>query len=272
MKKTILFAAFAILCLGTALPIHAKTIRKNYVVMQGGTRGIKVKSNLVKKKVSSKKISAKFNSHYMSLIVTGRKAGKSTLTYWYGKGKTKYRYTVTVLSKNKVKTLAKKKLKKYVAAIPEGTNYSYVDLNNDGVSEVFSDNGITYYNYATKKCVTKDYKIGNLYAGKNSKTLLITRPQEEIRKTEFFEYFSSLYEINPTKVFDLVDTATGYRKYTTSGLKEYGIKDANAIYSFYDDHYDQDDYDYIGYTKEELTQKLLESIPNAKEVLKTKTK
>lgn len=272
MKKTILFAAFAILCLGTALPVHAKTIRKNYVVMQGGTRGIKVKSNLVKKKVSNKKISAKFNSHYMSLIVTGRKAGKSTLTYWYGKGKTKYRYTVTVLSKNKVKTLAKKKLKKYVAAIPEGTNYSYVDLNNDGVSEVFSDNGITYYNYATKKCVTKDYKIGNLYAGKNSKTLLITRPQEEIRKTEFFEYFSSLYEINPTKVFDLVDTATGYRKYTTSGLKEYGIKDANAIYSFYDNHYDQDDYDYIGYTKEELTQKLLESIPNAKEVLKTKTK
>ena len=176
------------------------------------------------------------------------------------------------MSKNKVKTLAKKKLKKYVAALPEGTNYSYVDLNNDGVSEVFSDNGITYYNYATKKCVTKDYKIGNLYAGKNSKTLLITRPQEEIRKTEFFEYFSSLYEINPTKVFDLVDTATGYRKYTTSGLKEYGIKDANAIYSFYDNHYDQDDYDYIGYTKEELTQKLLESIPNAKEVLKTKTK
>lgn len=88
---------------------------------------------------------------------------------------------------------------------------------------------------------------------KNSKTLLITRPQEEIRKTEFFEYFSSLYEINPTKVFDLVDTAAGYRKYTTAGLKEYGIKDANAIYSFYDTHYDQDDYDYIGYTKEELT-------------------
>lgn len=147
-----------------------------------------------------------------------------------------------------------------------------MDLNNDGVSEVFSDNGITYYNYATKKSVTKDYKIGNLYAGKNSKTLLITRPQEEIRKTEFFEYFSSLYEINPTKVFDLVDTAAGYRKYTTAGLKEYGIKDANAIYSFYDTHYDQDDYDYIGYTKEELTKKLLESIPNAKEVLKTKTK
>lgn len=115
-----------------------------------------------------------------------------------------------------------------------------MDLNNDGVSEVFSDNGITYYNYATKKCVTKDYKIGNFYAGKNSKTLLITRPQEEIRKTEFFEYFSSLYEINPTKVFDLVDTAAGYRKYTTVGLKEYGIKDANAIYSFYDTHYDQE--------------------------------
>ena len=33
MKKTILFAVFAILCLGTALPVHAKTIRKNYVVM-----------------------------------------------------------------------------------------------------------------------------------------------------------------------------------------------------------------------------------------------
>ena len=114
MKKTILFAVFAILCLGTALPVHAKTIRKNYVVMQGGTRGIKVKSNLAKKKVSNKKISAKFNSHYMSLVITGKKAGKSTLTYWYGKGKTKYRYTVTVLSKNKVKALAKKKLKKYV--------------------------------------------------------------------------------------------------------------------------------------------------------------
>ena len=272
MKKTILFAVFAILCLGTALPVHAKTIRKNYVVMQGGTRGIKVKSNLAKKKVSNKKISAKFNSHYMSLVITGKKAGKSTLTYWYGKGKTKYRYTVTVLSKSKVKALAKKKLKKYVTALPEVPNYSYVDLNNDGVSEVFSDNGITYYNYATKKCVTKDYKIGNFYAGKNSKTLLITRPQEEIRKTEFFEYFSSLYEINPTKVFDLVDTAAGYRKYTTVGLKEYGIKDANAIYSFYDTHYDQDDYDYVGYTKEELTKKILESIPNAKEVLKTKTK
>ena len=108
MKKTILFAVFAILCLGTALPVHAKTIRKNYVVMQGGTRGIKVKSNLAKKKVSNKKISAKFNSHYMSLVITGKKAGKSTLTYWYGKGKTKYRYTVTVLSKSKVKALAKK--------------------------------------------------------------------------------------------------------------------------------------------------------------------
>lgn len=95
-EKTILFAVFAILCLGTALPVHAKTIRKNYVVMQGGTRGIKVKSNLAKKKVSNKKISAKFNSHYMSLVITGKKAGKSTLTYWYGKGKTKYRYTVTV--------------------------------------------------------------------------------------------------------------------------------------------------------------------------------
>lgn len=53
MKKTILFAVFAILCLGTALPVHAKTIRKNYVVMQGGTRGIKVKSNLAKKILES---------------------------------------------------------------------------------------------------------------------------------------------------------------------------------------------------------------------------
>lgn len=47
----------------------------------------------------------------------------------------------------------------------------------------------------------------------------VTRPQEEIRKTEFFEYFSSLYEINPTKVFDLVDTAAGYRKYTNCRIK-----------------------------------------------------
>lgn len=81
---------------GNRTPCPRKTIRKNYVVMQGGTRGIKVKSNLAKKKVSNKKISAKFNSHYMSLVITGKKAGKSTLTYWYGKGKTKYRYTVTV--------------------------------------------------------------------------------------------------------------------------------------------------------------------------------
>lgn len=272
MKKTFLLAAFALLCLVTALPVHAKTIKKNYVIMQGGTRGIKVKTNLVKKKTSNKKISAKFNREYMSLIVTGKKAGKSALTYWYGKGKTKYRYTVTVLSKTKVKSLAKKKLKKYVSTLPEGSNYSYVDLNNDGISEVFSDNGITYYNYVTKKCVTKDYKIGDIFASKNSKNILITRSADEIKKTDFFEYFSSIYKVNPTKVFDLVDTATGYRKYTAAGLKEYGIKNPNAIYSFYDTHYDQDDYDYIGYTKEELTKKILESIPNAKEVLKTKTK
>ena len=246
---------------------QAKVVKKTVVVLKGASKNINLSGGPFKKKVSNKNVKVKEDKEALTLTVTGKKVGTSKITVTYSK-KSKAQYTVKVLSQSKVKKTSDGKLKKYVKKLKKKTQYAYVDINNDGVKEVFHHGGFTYYNYITKKLVTKKYGIKTLYVSQESDKIFAMLQDDKVRNEEEFVYFSAFYELDLTKVLDLKDPNTGYRRYTDAGKKAYGV---TKDYSFYDYLYDQDDYEYEAYTQEELAERLKTEMPKIKEV-KMKTR
>lgn len=64
-----------------------------------------------------------------------------------------------------------------------------------------------------------------------------------------FVYFSEVYQANMTKIFKMESLGIGFRQYTEAGKAQYGVQED---YAYYDDSYDQDDYDYEGWTEEAI--------------------
>lgn len=258
----VLFALCMCLVIGSNVS-QAKVVKKNVVVLKGAGKNINLKSSPFRKKVSNKNVKVKENKEALTLTVTGKKVGSSRITVTYSGLKTKYQYNVKVLSQSKVKKTSDAKLKKYVKKMKKGTEYAYVDINNDGVKEVFHHGGFTYYNYITKKVVTKKYGIKTLYVSKGSSKVFATLIDAKVREEENFVYFSSFFELDLTKVLDLQEPSTGYRRYTETGKTEYQV---TKDYAYYDVHYDQDDYEYEAYTEEEMAERIKMAMPKIKEV------
>ena len=256
------------LCLFVSGPAaEAKVVNKTVVVLKGAKKNINLSGSPFKKKVSNKNVKVKENREDLTLTVTGKKVGTSKITVTYSKN-SKAQYTVKVLSQSKVKKISDAKLKKYVKKMKKKTKYAYVDINDDGVKEVFHNGAFTYYNYITKKLVTKKYDIKTLYVSKGSDRVFALLPDDKVTTDEDFVYFSVFYERDLTMVLDLKEPNTGYRKYTDAGKASY---ETTKEYAFYDHLYEQDDYNYVGYTLDELKAQLRAKMPNIKEV-KMKTR
>lgn len=246
----------------SARPVSAKTVTQNLKMLQGTTRNIEHNCSDVKKiTIKNKKyISAKGKSYMIK--VTAKKAGKTSFTYRLPDDKTIYKCNVKVYSLKSVKKKATAKLKKKLSALPEGTLYTYLDFNKDGVKELFHDGNITYYDYTKNKCRTVEYGFEEIYTFKKTKRIYVVK--KEPLETDCFTYFSEFYTVSPLKLFALTGEGTGFRTYTEKGLTEYSAK---APYAYYDDHYDQDDYDYEALTEEEMNARIEEKMPGYKKVV-----
>ena len=264
MKKTIMvimsFFVVGILFCGPS--VSAKTITKSLKLLQGTTRYVEHNSSDVKKlKVKNKKyISVKGKSYLIK--VTGKKVGKTSFTYRPCGDKNGYKCNVTVYSVKKVKKKADKALKKVLKKLPNNTSYAFVDFNKDGIKELFYDGKITHYDYVKNKCYTKDYGFKEIYQSKKTKRIYAIK--NEPIETDCFTYFSEFYTVSLTKLFALTGEGTGFRTYTEKGLQEYN---ASAPYAYYDDHYDQDDYDYEALTESDVNARIEEKMPGYKKVV-----
>lgn len=253
--------------LGLCMPVRAeaKTIKKNVTVLQGTTRKIPMDSTDVEQlKVSNKNISVTAKDFFVK--VKAKKAGKTTITFKIKALNQSYKYTVTVLSAKKVEKAAHKKIKAYYSKLPKGTRYAYLDLNQDGVRELYHSGKIIYYDYKKNKCAVQKCGFKELYRSSKSKYILAV--YQKPRKTTEFIYWSEYFVPSNEHIFRLDATGTGFREYTEEGKNVYG---ANAPYAYYDYGYDQDDYEYEALTKDQVIKKLSKKIPGYKKVvLKTK--
>lgn len=263
MSKVTFVLSF--LMLGVVLssrPVSAKPVTQNLEMLQGSTRCIEYNCSDVKKiAIKNKKYISVKGKSYM-IEVTAKKAGKTSFTYRLPEDKKTYKCNVKVYSLKSVKKKATAKLKKQLAALPQGTSYTYLDFNKDGVDELFHDGNITYYDYVKNKCRTVDYGFQEIYTSPKTKRIYVVKKKP--LKTDFFAYFSEFYTVSSFELFTLTGEGTGFRTYTKKGLKEYSAK---APYAYYDDHYDQDDYDYEALTEEEMNARIEEKIPGFKKIL-----
>lgn len=269
MKKVfngIIFALAMSLFMVAGQQVNAKTIQKKVVVFEKATRSVSMISSDVEKfKVKGKKyVKAKAKSY--QIIVTGKKKGNAVITFKLPGEKTYYKIKVKVLSAKKVKAQSKTKLKNYLKKTEKDTKYIYADLNKDGIQELCLSNKIVYYDYAKNKLCTVKHDFKTIYTSKKSKKIYVLFQNPEITKE--FTYFSGIYTFDTFKVFKLKDTGKGFREYTEEGKNVY---QAQNPYSFYDTFYDQDDYEYISLTEEQMNEKLEKLVPGVTE-LKWKTK
>lgn len=257
--KSVIFCAVILLAsLFTLATAEAKTVKKNVTLVQGTTRKVSMDSTDVKSlKVSGKKyVSVKAKDFYVKII--GKKPGKAEISFKIPEINKTYKIKVTVLSLKKTKKTAHTQLKNYLKKLNPGTAYMYTDLNWDGINELCLKNKFVYYDYQKKKLTTAKHNFSDIYTSKKTKKIYgIFRKQ---RETKEFVYFSGLFEPVATKVFALEETGQGFRSYTEEGMKVYGTE---KPFAFYDDHFDQDDYEYEDMTQEEMEKRLNKLVPNA---------
>ena len=225
-----------------------KLVKKNISVIQGSNRSVEMEATDVNKlKIKGKKY-AKVTVKDFQVKIKGKKAGKVTVTFKIPDAGKKYKITATILAKKKTNKTATKKLKKYLSKLPEGTQYAFVDINKDGIKDLYLEDQFVYYDYQKKKCKTKAHNFKEIYISTGNQKRIYTLLKEP-RETESFVYFSEVYEADMKKVFKMESLGIGFRQYTDSGKIEYGVLED---YAYYDDSYDQDDYDYEGWTEEAI--------------------
>ena len=266
-KGTIVLSFLVLGFMLSSRPASAETVTQNLEMLQGATRCIEHNCSDVEKiAIKNKKCISAKGKPYM-IKVTAKKAGKTSFTYRLPEDEKTYKCNVKVYSLKSVKKKATAKLKKQLAALSEGTSYTYFDFNKDGVNEFFHDGNITYYDYEKNKCITVDYGFQEIYTSPKTKRIYVVKKKP--LKTNYFTYFSEFYTVSSHELFKLTGEGTGFRTYTKKGTQEYSAK---APYAYYDDHYDQDDYDYEALTEKEMNARIEEKIPGFKKiVLKKKT-
>ena len=267
-KMNIIFYCFFVCFLVSFLSIktYAKeqwiTEEKEICVLKGATRMLEMETTSVDdKKISVKKVaSVKIKDFYVK--IKGLKKGKTTVTFSIPEINKKYIIHVTVLSKSKVRKKSQKALEEYLDKKTDGTKYVYVDLNRDGLKELFLKKKIAYYNYETQKVETVRHNFSSVYTCKKN-TMLFCELKKK-RKTKEFTYLSEFYTPDLYQVFALEGTGTGFRKYTTRGKKVYGVSEN---YAYYDYGYDQDDYEYEAFTKQQMKNKIAKKMPKNKKLI-----
>ena len=257
-KKLYLFASVCFLitlCFASSVAGDAKTIKKNITILQGHYRKIPYNSTDVKKmEVSSKRLQVKPGDY--SIRIRAKKAGKESFSFQPVGIKTRYCYTVTIRPLKEVRNEADKKLGNKMKRLPLGTKFACIDLNKDGIKELFYPGKIVYYNYQKRKCETQKFPASELYVSDESKMIFAIRSFPE--KQEAFSYTSMFLIPSETCIFRLDDTGTGFREYTENGKEEYGAKNP---YAYYDYCYDQDDYDYEDLSEDEVREKVQKKMP-----------
>lgn len=235
----------------------AKTtlVKKNISLIQGSTRSVEMDATDVKKlKIKGKKF-AKITAKDFYVKIKGKKAGKVTVTFEIPAVEKKYKITAIILAKKETNKKSIKKLNKYLSKLPKGTKYAFVDINKDGIKELYLENKFVYYDYQKKQCKTKAHNFKEIYISTGKQKRIYTLLKEP-RETESFVYFSEVYEADGQKIFKMKALGIGFRQYTDKGKLEYGVPED---YSYYDDSYDQDDYEYEGWTEEGITTWLKEN-------------
>lgn len=263
IKRVIFVISF--LMLGIVLvgrPISAKTVTQNLKMLQGSIRFVEHNCSDVENiTIKNKKIISVKGKSYMNQV-TAKKAGKTSFTYRLPEDEKLYKCNVTVYSLKSVRKKVSAELKKQLSVLPKGTMYTYLDFNQDGVKELFYDGKIMYYDYAKNKCKTVNYGFQEIYTSPKTKRIYVIKKKPV--KTDFFTYFSEFYTASPYKIFALTGEGTGFRTYTKKGIREYSAK---APYAYYDEHYDQDDYDYEALTEKEMIAKIEKMMPGYKKVV-----
>ena len=299
MRRLLVLVFAVALCIPSVLPdrkveAKTKTVKKTFVVMEGAARELtpiadqNTKVSVAKKKVAAatvneesaySKVSYKAGEGYAyGVLVRGKKSGTTKVAV--RNGNEKNIYTVKTISKSGVKKTSKRMLKKYAAGMKKTKQSAYYDFNGDGVKELYHDGKFTYYNYATGKVVTKKApltSIKELYVSAENH-LLFALPSKEITMGE--KLFNGNYEaylygkffmMNQAKVFDFLGNDVEYRRY--GDPKQYvgdNYVEGTEYYYLGDSGYDQDDYWYEPFTKEEMDKKLGELMPKMKQVKMTK--
>lgn len=242
--------------------VSAQTITQNLEILQGTTRSVEYNCSDVEEITITDKDFISAEGKAYEILVTAKKAGQTSFTYRLPDDENTYICNVTVHPLQTIKMKANAKLKKKFASLPKGTSYTYFDFNKDGVKELFHNGKITYYDYEKNKCKTVNYGFKEIYTSQKSKQIYVVKKKP--LKTKYFTYFSEFYTGSSLKLFELTGEGTGFRTYTKKGIKKYKAK---APYAYYDDHYDQDDYDYEALTKKEMNARIKKKMPGYKKVV-----
>lgn len=245
---------------------HTMTVLQNdtlsYDTGAGSPTGLKVKN---KKICTAKSISTD-----SKVFIKGKKKGKTYVTF--KDGNIHYKIKVKVLSLKETKAKAKKKIKTKMASLKKGTRYIYKDLDKDGIKELILEDNIYYYNYRLGKLKTRKNRYKDFYVGKGTTfygvlkkpryTSYTTQTDEAITPSnaEFAE-LGEFAGFDDHHIFKYVTRGMGYRKYTKLGRLVYGQK---KDYGYYDHGYDQDDYQYVSFTKDEMKQRIKSRLKSGK--------
>lgn len=235
----------------------AKTKKYTMILLEKDTLSLETNySAPTKLKVSSKKICTAKKSDW-KVLITGKKKGKTTVTF--KDYKTTWKVTVKVLSLKDTKKKADKALKKKIKGLAAGTKYIYADLDKDGLKDLILQDKIWYYNYRNSKVQSRDNKYKDFYVGSKAKfygylknpvyQAYLSDEDEATASNAEFIVLGEFVTYDDHYIFQPVGEGRGYRKYTEKGKKAYG--QAND-YAYYDYGYDQDDYEYISLTETEM--------------------
>lgn len=289
MISIFLFAMCAMtFCMdGKDVAAKKKTVKKSFVVMEGATREMTPDSYKTKWKITGgkhisiskdklepySKVSPMNDAFTYGILAKGKKPGKAKVVV--NTVIKKYIFDVKVVSKATVRKKSKALLKKYAAKLKNTKQCAYMDFNGDSVEDLYHDGQFTYYNYAVDKVVTKKApleNIGSLYVSTKNHMMFAFPAKEIAFEDQSYSgtVFGRFFFMNEAKVFDFSRETVQYSKYK---YPEKFVGDqyvpGNDYYFLDDNGYDQDDYWYIPYTKEQLMTKLAKLFPGWKEIAMT---
>lgn len=267
-----------------------KVVKNTYVVLQSQSKhiGHSYKNRIINS--NPKKIKIKKNKQE-GIFVTAKKPGKAKLKVITKK--TKYIYTIKVLSIDDIEKTATKKLNEKLSKLGISSGYVLADLNGDKVTDLYA-NGCCYaYNYFNKKLIkiTLDVCPENIESIRISQEkrmiYLEAAPGTAARTTEapsvltppttkdddFDPYYGTpigvFYGFDDTTYYDdgffLVNRDYSIQKYT---FPQYFVDskifvEGTDYYFFNDVNYDQDDYWYEPFTKEDIEKKIDSLMPDS---------
>ncbi len=286
IKKCLSVAAVTAVALsvtlgGPAIKSRALLPDETVVVFEGET--VKVPAPSIpfkaKVKIADKKI-ARVKKKKKSVEVTGVKAGKTKMTVKMGKDRIVYK--VKVYNKNEVQKKAGSKLDLKARSLGTINKYAMTDLNGDGITDMFADGDLYAYDYQNNDVVMVKTEIDAsaldklfisekehvLYMEAATGAAVMIKGDPNKKKDYYSGKFTGLFfEFDTYEYFD-GDCGKGFIQYFHPELfvdkKDY--VEGTDYYCYYDSSYDQDDYWYEWFTKEQIPERLQKLIPDAVEI------